>query len=471
MNRSVNRLSVILFFADIFWVCLGLFSATQLRFSLPLGEPLEREFVTLPLLVYPLAVVCWSFSLITAEAYHPQKVLRAVNEIRRVVTGSLLATLLLAGSLYFTYRQVSRIQFIYFYLTTTILILFYRGLIRVYSRITKSDRGTEAEHILIVGAGDLGLRLAKVIQNHSRWGMDLVGFLDDDLSKVGWKPSELKGISVLGTVDQILQITEDYQITEVYFALPSRAYQKLENLVAKLQRKAIKLKVVPDYFSLAMVHAQPEVIGGLPVINLRAPVIEGTNRLIKRIFDLTVSALLIFFLWPILLLIAVLIRLDSPGPAIFRQQRVGENGKLFVMYKFRTMVMGAEEHMDEMIQYDQEGNIIHKTPQDPRITPLGRLLRRTSLDEFPQLLNVLKGDMSLVGPRPELPWLVEKYKPWQRKRFAVPQGITGWWQVNKRAEELMHLSTEDDLYYVYNYSLWLDIKILLLTFKALFRGY
>ncbi|MGD8634679.1 MAG: sugar transferase, partial [Anaerolineales bacterium] len=172
----------------------------------------------------------------------------------------------------------------------------------------------------------------------------------------------------------------------------------------------------------------------------------------------------------VLILIAILIRVDSPGPVIFHQKRVGENGRIFDMFKFRTMVLSADKEIQDVITHTEKGEIIHKRRDDPRVTRVGKFLRRYSLDELPQLFNVVKGDMSLVGPRPELPWLVDKYDSWQRKRFAVPQGITGWWQINGRSDKPMHLNTEDDLYYVYNYSLWLDIQILLRTPWAVIRG-
>ena len=471
MDRSINRLSIILFFADLILVCLGLYAATKLRIYIPLGGAYQIEEALLPPLVYLLAVLSWSLSLVMAEAYHPQKVLRAVDETVRVLTASVEATLLLAGILYLTYREVSRFQFVYFYLVTTFLILLYRGLIRVYYRLIGKSRGGQRQRILVLGAGELGLRVAEIIIQHSRWGKELVGLLDDDPRKQNWTPEGLEGQTVLGKVDQLLKVVREYQINEIYIALPVRAYKRLQNVVARLQKESVIIKIVPDYFSLALVHARPGVLDGLPVISLREPVIQGTSRMIKRVFDLVVSTLLLVFLWPVMLFIAVWIRLDSPGPALFRQQRVGKNGTLFTMYKFRTMVIDAEDYQEEVNRRDEDGNIIHKRPDDPRVTRLGRFLRKTSLDELPQLFNVLKGEMSLVGPRPELPWLVEKYEPWQRKRFAVPQGITGWWQVHKRADSVMHLSTKDDLYYVYNYSLWLDIKILFMTIGALFRGY
>jgi len=168
-------------------------------------------------------------------------------------------------------------------------------------------------------------------------------------------------------------------------------------------------------------------------------------------------------------IIALAIKLDSPGPVIFRQERVGENGRLFTMLKFRTMVSNAEALRKQVESKDANGNRILKQQNDPRVTRVGNFLRQTSLDELPQIFNVLDNSMSLVGPRPEMPDFVDEYQPWQRKRFAVPQGITGWWQVNGRSDRPMHLNTEDDLYYVQHYSIWLDLQILARTVWAVLR--
>lgn len=172
------------------------------------------------------------------------------------------------------------------------------------------------------------------------------------------------------------------------------------------------------------------------------------QRLLKRLFDIAVGSILTMLALPVMAIVAVIVWLDSPGPILFKQTRVGEDGEPFEMYKFRSMVVNAERYHQKMAYTDERGRLVHKTPDDPRITRTGRLLRRTSLDELPQLFNVLKGDMSLVGPRPELPWICEYYEPWQFERFTVPQGITGWWQINGRSDRLMHLHTGDDLYYI-----------------------
>ncbi len=207
------------------------------------------------------------------------------------------------------------------------------------------------------------------------------------------------------------------------------------------------------------------------MFDLRAPVLDEYQRMVKRAFDLGVT---IVSLPPALLVmgvVALAIKLDSPGPVFYRQKRVGENGRLFEMIKFRSMVKNADELRHLVEEAGPGGKVIqHKTAHDPRITRVGAFLRRTSLDELPQLFNVLRGEMSLIGPRPELPHLVDKYELWQRKRFAVPQGMTGWWQVNGRSDKPMHLHTEEDLYYVQHYSLWLDLQILVKTVWVVLRG-
>ncbi len=176
------------------------------------------------------------------------------------------------------------------------------------------------------------------------------------------------------------------------------------------------------------------------------------------------------FILPLMGLVALAIRLDSPGSVLLRPKRAGENGRLFEMFKFRTMVQNSNEIPGAVEQSNDQWHLVHKQPDDPRVTGIGRFLRRFSLDELPQIFNVLKGEMSLVGPRPELPYLVDRYEPWQRIRFAVPQGMTGWWQVNGRAEKLMHLHTEEDLFYVQHYSLWLDLRILVKTIWVVLHG-
>ena len=190
----------------------------------------------------------------------------------------------------------------------------------------------------------------------------------------------------------------------------------------------------------------------------------------KRIFDLLFGFIALILTLPLMALSALMVFLEDGSPVIFRQKRVGRDGQLFEIYKFRTMIKNAEQLQTQVERRDSDGNLIHKTKADPRVTRVGRVLRRFSLDELPQLFNVLGGTMSLVGPRPEVPSVVETYEPWQYKRFAVLPGMTGWWQISGRSDKPMHLHTEDDLYYIQNHSIWLDLQIIFRTIWVVIAG-
>ena len=192
--------------------------------------------------------------------------------------------------------------------------------------------------------------------------------------------------------------------------------------------------------------------------------------MLKRVFDLSVGLFVLIPALPLMALSVMLVYLEDGAPVIFRQKRVGKDGYLFTMFKIRTMVKNAEQLQSQMQKRDVDGNLIHKTKDDPRVTRVGRVLRRFSLDELPQLFNVLSGTMSLVGPRPEIPYLADEYAPWQRKRLDVLPGMTGWWQISGRSDKPMHLHTEDDLYYIQNYSIWLDLQIILRTIWVVLIG-
>lgn len=199
--------------------------------------------------------------------------------------------------------------------------------------------------------------------------------------------------------------------------------------------------------------------------------LSPTQRLVKRSLDVIMSAVALIVFAPVIGLVALAIKLDSKGDMLFKQERIGEGGRLFKIYKFRSMVINAPKVQPSVNAYDEDGNLVHKQKSDPRVTRVGRIIRKTSLDELPQLFNILKGEMSLVGPRPEMPWIVEEhYQEWQHARFAVPQGLTGWWQINGRSDKPMHLYTHEDLEYIRNYSIWLDIYILMKTPWVVIRG-
>jgi exopolysaccharide biosynthesis polyprenyl glycosylphosphotransferase len=364
---------------------------------------------------------------------------------------------------FLTFRDFSRWLFITFIVLNTVILLGWRVIARVLWRVA---RGPAAKRrVLIVGAGDLGRRVGQMVDEYNWTGLTLVGYLNDS--------SEVRGyneLPILGNLVNARRIVEREGVNDLVIALPEEAYGKVNDLILDLSDLPLHIRVLPDYYSLSLYQASIDDFAGVPMINLRDPALNDVQRLVKRIFDLLIGSIIMVFILPILSVVALAIKLDSGGPVIFRQQRVGENGRIFGMYKFRSMIVGAEAMQEELTTRDEHGNIIYKREDDPRITRTGRIIRRTSLDELPQLINVLKGDMSLVGPRPELPMMVGQYEPWQHKRFAVPQGMTGWWQINGRADKPLHLHTEDDIYYIQNYSLLMDIYILLKTPWVVMRG-
>jgi exopolysaccharide biosynthesis polyprenyl glycosylphosphotransferase len=397
------------------------------------------------------------------SVYDGRRNFRVGDEITNLFLSSLLASIALAGTLYLSFRGVSRVLFLTFAGIAFLMLLAWRLAYRlVFSQGV--IRGVQLKRVLIVGAGEIGRELEGQIRGFKNLGLEVAGFLDDDPIK-GRKFPE-----ILGTLDQAREVVGRHKIDEVVLTLPMRAYDKVKRMVAELHDVPVKVWVIPDYFSLTLHKASVEDFAGLPMLDLRAPALNDYQRLVKRVFDISISLSTLILSLPLTALIALAIRLDSLGPILLRQKRVGENGRLFEMLKFRTMVANAEQLRQSAEYYDEEGHLIHKQADDPRVTRVGKILRRLSLDEIPQLFNVLKGEMSLVGPRPELPYLVEHYEPWQRKRFAVPQGMTGWWQVNGRSDNPMHLHTEEDLYYVQNYSILLDIEIMLKTIWVVLKG-
>ena len=460
-----DNFSLFFLVADLGCTLVAFQIARWLRQVLPFGVYLDEPLYGSPLL-YLVVPAVWALVFVTLEVYTPTRALRYLEDVGTVLVAVTTAILLFAGIAYLFFRELSRLLFAYFYILDVLFLTGWRGVARALFRWRPGLWRRRARRVLIIGSGPVGRQIAQALQAY-RWAqLEPVGFIDD-------QPAAGLSLPWLGPLSAAARVVRAQGIDEVIIALPLRAHTQLMELVIALQELPVNIRLVPDVLDLVFIRASVEEFAGLPLIGLREPVIQGMDRLIKRAFDLVVAGVGLVLASPLMLLIALAVKLDSPGPALFCQQRVGEGGRLFWMIKFRTMVPGAEAQ-EEALAVETEGEgppLFAKRPDDPRITRLGRWLRRTSLDELPQLINVLLGEMSLVGPRPELPWLVERYQPWQRKRFAVPQGITGWWQVNGRSDRGSHdLRVEDDLYYIRNYSLLLDLRILFKTVGSVIRG-
>ncbi|MBI3978827.1 MAG: sugar transferase [Chloroflexi bacterium] len=466
MRRTVGSLSSSLYLVDLLLTLASLAAAEQIRRWLDVGAEIAPEMSLLHPILFLMVGFIWTAIFFAFPIYGRRQLTRFRYEIRTLLAATGTATLVFAGALYLSFRDLPRLLFIYFFIVDASAL--------VLARVVRRDlipwlfhRPVQVRRVLIVGAGKVGTDLAERIDGHRWSGLELVGFLDDDPAKRG---QEIAGHPVFASLPDAVWVVPKFRIDEVIIALPLRAHQRMVDLAVELQRLPVQVWIVPDLFDLAFPRTSIQDFGGIPLVGLREPPIDGAARAVKRAFDLVIAGALLVLLVPAILAIALAIRLDSRGPILYRQQRVGENARLFRMLKFRSMVDGADQELGAVLKTTNDGKLLHKTPDDHRVTRVGRFLRRTSLDELPQLWNVLVGDMTLVGPRPEMPFLVERYDPWQWKRFCVPQGITGWWQINGRSDKPMHLNTEYDLYYIQNYSLLLDLRILAKTVVVVLKG-
>ena len=442
--------------------CLWLSAAIR-PFMNTLALVRDVEFpLIVPGQLYILFPMIWVIVFASLSIYDGRKFLRAADELAALMLATVIASISTAGILYFSFRDVSRALFILFVISTFFTCLLWRVLARMYFR-ARRELPQVSRRVVAVGTGPLGQSVGRQIQHSPSDSLVLAGYVDDGYGDQG-------GMVVLGNLQDLKSIISKHRITDVVIALPYSEYQKISEIVRQLEDLPVGVWIALGFFDLALYRTDIEDFAGIPMLDLRASAIDDYQRMIKRAFDLVFGLFALIPALPLLALSAILVFLEDGMPILLRQQRAGENGRLFEMLKFRTMIRNAEQLQDQVEKRDADGNLIHKIRDDPRVTRTGRLLRRLSLDELPQLFNVLAGTMSLVGPRPEMPYLVDKYQPWQRKRFAVPPGLTGWWQVSGRSDKPMHLHTEDDLYYIQNYSIWLDLQIIVRTIWVVLVG-
>jgi len=462
LERLRARITSSVLIWDLLVTLLCLKIASALRLNLDIGLDVTEQTVELPLALYGAVVVIWLvvFLLLTPQrSLFTRSLLEAVGRLLIAVTLSLAS---FAGLLYLSFRDVSRLQFFYFAaLNLTGLLLAH---LAVRSLLYLRNRNSWMRRALVVGDAASAERLMGEFMRRPWVGLTIVGYTSDAYDAPIAVPR-------LGTIAETVQLVSDKQIDEVIFALPPQAHERIAKLSLILLQQPVMVHMVPSVLDLSFARTQVEMIGGIPLISLRESALTDSQRIFKRLFDMLASAGLLIMLAPVLLLIALAIKLESPGPVFFLQERLGEQGRRFRMIKFRSMYHDAAQRWEEVARRDEGGRLLHKIEDDPRVTQVGRKLRRTSLDELPQLINVFRGEMSLVGPRPEMPYVTAEYEPWQWQRFRVPPGITGWWQVNGRSDKPMHLHTEDDLYYIQNYSFWLDLRILAKTVLVVWQGH
>jgi len=414
------------------------------------GMPPLKIYLTLLVFMVPL----WGIVFKTFGLYRPRRVSTRLSEIADIGKASTFATLLLI-SLTFLFRQYefSRLTFLYFWLVSIVFLSLTRVLFREFLRFIR-HKGYNQRYALIVGPEKLGQDLAGKLRKHPELGIQVSGFVAENPNMIG---TQIYGIKVVGNYADIRNLIAKHGIDIVFVALPFHAHSSLKDVLDCIGDEMVSIMVLPDLLEFITLRGSVSEFEGMPLISLRDTPLYGWNIIIKRILDVAFSSLILLCTSPVMVLIALLIKLTSKGPVFFKQERMGMDGKVFDIIKFRTMAENAE----------QATGPVWAKEDDPRRTKLGKLLRKTSLDELPQFLNVLKGDMSIVGPRPERPVFIQNFRntiPKYMLRHKMKAGITGWAQVSGwRGNTSLEKRIEYDLYYIENWSLNFDLKIIWLT--------
>jgi exopolysaccharide biosynthesis polyprenyl glycosylphosphotransferase len=387
------------------------------------------------------------------------------------VTTSMAAVILLA----FLFRfSPSRLVFLYAWICAVLFLLARRYLSRALQRWLWA-RGIGVDRVLVVGAGETGRRLMQAMMSKPHLGYQVVGFVDDGISADALAVATEHRVTRaerLGTTDEISEVVNSRRIEEVIIALPGDMHDRVLSIIEHCRRRGVTFKVVPDLLQLSLDRIDIGEVSGVPLIGIKDSSIRGVNYLVKRSIDLMIALIVLIVMAIPIGIIALLISRDSPGPVLYRAERIGRNGVGFTLFKFRCMIVGADEQRAELLAArgaDQDPRLF-KLQDDPRLTRIGRVLRRWSLDELPQFVNILRGEMSVVGPRPQLSEEVARYEDWHHQRLLVTPGLTGLWQINGRSNLTFDEMVRLDLYYAEHWSPWLDLKIVLRTAPAVLTG-
>lgn len=456
-QKHFNRLHVVI---DAFVIAVSYWLAWFIKFESPFFQnsvktlSFERYMIALVVIVPGYLILYYAFNL-----YTPKRVQGRRLELSNIVKANTLGLFLLIVGLYLM-REInfSRTMLFIFYGINIVAEAVVRNVIRFILRDMRR-RGLNQKHILLVGYSRAAEEyIDRIIQN-PQWGYKVRGILDDNVEA----GTEYKGVKVIGRIENLLVILPANRLDEIAITLGLSEYFRLEEIVALCEKSGVHTKFIPDYNNIIPTKPYTEDILGLPVINIRyVPLSNTFNSMVKRLMDIVGSIVAIVLFSPVMLFTVIMIKITSPGPLIFKQERVGLHNRNFWMYKFRSMD----------VQPDAEEKKAWTVKDDPRVTNFGKLMRKTSIDELPQLFNILKGDMSLVGPRPERPFFVEKFReeiPRYMIKHQVRPGLTGWAQVNGyRGNTSIRKRIEYDLYYIENWTIGLDIKILFLT---IFKGF
>jgi exopolysaccharide biosynthesis polyprenyl glycosylphosphotransferase len=429
----------------------------------------KEEGITLSKFAFTLAIAipCWCLTLYANGIYLSMRT-RFYLEILWVLIKSTVMTFLLLGTLIFLFKLT---------FMSRLFVLLFIGMSFLFIGIEKTAlfmsvhyvrrQGLDTRRLLIVGTGKRAVDFAKKVDRHPEWGFEILGAIDDE---PGRGVRQVGRLDVVGTLEDIPRILHKDAADEVVVIVPRSRLNSLQGTIDNCETEGVLVTVAVDLFDTKLARASVTELDGLPLLRFKTTRAKEWELLLKRIFDFTASGLGILVLSPFLLILAILVKATSKGPVFFKQSRLGLSGRRFTLYKFRTMRLGAHDILSDVTDLNAMTTLEFKEKKTRWITPVGRFMRKFSLDELPQLFNVFIGHMSIVGPRPTVPDEVEKYKTWQRRRFSMKPGITCLWQVNGRNNIAFEDWMKLDLEYLDNWSLWLDAKILLKTVPVVIFG-
>jgi exopolysaccharide biosynthesis polyprenyl glycosylphosphotransferase len=446
------------FIVDALMIVAGFFLLNSLR-------PVVLSASLPSAAVLQILAIAWMAVFTVHILYSVRQYSNLRREILKILWLAPQAQLLSMGLLYVLDWQLSLVALFQHSLLTVALLIGWRVLFVSYKHFQNSRRARLHRCVLVIGSRERVPQVISLLNQVSEEYLEIVGTISNDYDNENKHPvsDEFE--------NELRDLMAERQVDDVVMAFNRKSDSVASEMLKLMRALPVQVYVLPAYMSASISPQTVNRMDDLVLVNMTESILRRTDLFLKRALDIAASLIAIILTSPIMAAVMIAIKLESPGPFLFVQERVGQDGELFKIYKFRSMRVGADKELDKVAEYDDSGRITnHKRESDPRITRIGRIIRKTSLDELPQLFNVLKGDMSLVGPRPELVRLVSEYEPWQQQRFKVKQGITGWWQVNGRSENPCHMSTHQDIEYIRQYSFLLDVQILIMTIPALLKG-
>ena len=454
VRRADRILMILLIAADVITIPFVFMLTWVLRTEIFAGNlPEFSHKLSFYLMILPIVAILWIFSFARAGLYTPKRQLGSMGELQQLMKAFVFLLVALMAASYLARMEFSRVILFMFIGISIPVTAVSRYLARKIAHVIAPL--TEAPRILIVGTGEVAARVITALRRLPGKASELAGVV----STAAREETTFENVEIVSTMDDIVETISRLNVDEVFFAAPELDRYRILEIISLVQNTEIHYRLVTDLFEIALGVTDVDDLAKLPIVEIGYGEPGALHRLTKRFMDVSISFLLLLVLLPLMSVIYLMQLIRKNGSPVFSQKRVGLKGKEFTLYKFRTMKPESDEYEVAPISMN-----------DSRVTGIGKLLRRTSLDELPQLFNILRGDMSLVGPRPEMPFIVDDYTSWQRHRLDVKPGLTGMWQIMGRKELPLHDNLGYDYYYIRNQSLMLDFTILLRTIAIIFKG-